>query len=110
MRLSLFVFALITCLGGCAAQYVPIPFQSPQQIVDSLAIGDSVRIVMIDGTEVTMNVDDIGSDFVVGDSERVSIDEIAAISILQKSTLDAGEVSRVIWACALIGYLFVQAL
>lgn len=56
-----------------------------------------------------MTVRSIEGNFVTGDERRVPVEEIAGISVLRTSTLDTGEVSRVIWAYALVGYLLALA-
>ena len=101
------VFAVL--LQGCAAQYVPIEGESPKAAIASLAVGDRVRITTLDGSEITTTVESVEDDVVIGEDRRIPVPEISMVEIQQQSAYDPGEVARVIWVYALLGYLVVLA-
>lgn len=106
------IMMAITLLSGCASSsYVLIDAQPPQRAVDSLAVGDRARINTTDGQTIEIVVASVDEDAVIGEEQRVPIEEIATVAILveQDSSDTTAEISRVVWTYALIGYLVALA-
>ena len=112
-KLSAILLVTVLLFGCSNSRYVLIDAAPPQRAVDSLAVGDNARILTTDGREVTMIVASVEQDAVVGEDERVPVEDIASIAILlhgEDYDYQVAAVSRVVWAYALVGYLVSLAL
>jgi len=82
-----FVFVMITAVVSCSPKYMPV-YSGPKTIQLKLGKGDRVKIVTKDQREFELTVLEIGSDSIIGDSEKVHFSDISSLELMIK---DSGE-------------------
>jgi len=100
-----FSFVMIISLVSCSPKYMPV-YPGPKTIQLKLGKGDRVKIVTKDQREFELTVLEIGSDSIIGDSEKVQFTDI---STLEKMNVSAGENALVITGKVLLISLYVAA-
>jgi len=86
MRLT-FAFFIIISVVSCSPKYMPV-YPGPKTIQLKLVKGDRVKVVTKDQREFELTVSEIGSDFIIGNSEKVHFSDISSLELMIK---DSGE-------------------
>ncbi len=79
-------FALIALLAGCAS-FETLPGTDAQSLASQIEVGDKIKIMRNDDTDVTFKVSAVSDEGISGDEVFVAYSDIRQVQVRQLSTL-----------------------
>ncbi len=77
-------FALIAFLAGCAS-FETLPGTDAQSLASQIEVGDKIKIMRNDDTDVTFKVSDVSDEGISGDGVFVAYSDIRWVQVSQQS-------------------------
>ncbi len=77
-------FALIAFLAGCAS-FETLPGTDAQSLASQIELGDKIKIMRNDDTDVTFKVSDVSDEGISGDGVFVAYSDIRWVQVSQQS-------------------------